>query len=75
MGLNVPKDIAVVGYNNYEIASISTPQLTTLNVPIYQLGKSAGKRIIDLIQGNPIDKTRQILDTELIIRESSGQPI
>lgn len=75
MGLSVPDDIAVVGYNNYDIASISTPKLTTLNVPIYQLGKSAGKQIINLIQGNPVESFPEILDTELIVRESSGKHI
>ncbi|MCK4260591.1 MAG: substrate-binding domain-containing protein [Halanaerobiales bacterium] len=34
LGLDVPKDIAVVGYNNYDTSKIIVPQSTTMNVPI-----------------------------------------
>jgi LacI family repressor for deo operon, udp, cdd, tsx, nupC, and nupG len=72
MGLRVPEDIAVVGYNNYDIAEISSPKLTTLDVPIYELGKASGRMLINLIEGNPIESNPEILDANLIVRESCG---
>ncbi len=72
LGLKVPEDIAIVGYNNYDIASISKPQLTTINVPIHDLGAASAQQILDLIAGKKIENNTQILDTELIIRDSCG---
>ena len=72
LGLRVPEDIAVVGYNNYDLAEISNPKLTSLNVPIYDLGKASGKMIIDLIEQQPIENSTKILDTEIVIRNSCG---
>ncbi|MFA5576830.1 MAG: LacI family DNA-binding transcriptional regulator [Tissierellaceae bacterium] len=72
LGLRVPEDIAVVGYNDYEIARISSPRLTTIRVPVYDLGAESAKMLMKLINEEKIDKNECILATELIVRESCG---
>ncbi len=72
LGLRVPQDIAVVGYNDYEIARISDPGLTTMHVPVYNLGVESAKMLMKLIKDEPIEKVELKLDTELIIRDSCG---
>lgn len=72
MGLNVPRDIMVVGFDNIEIASIMNPTITTVNQPRYQLGFSSCNLLIELIN-NPKSNVRNILlETELIVRESTS---
>ena len=72
MGLNVPRDIMVVGFDNVEIASMLNPTITTVNQPRYQLGLSSCNLLIELIN-NPKSIIRSILlETELIVRESTS---
>jgi DNA-binding LacI/PurR family transcriptional regulator len=72
LGLKVPEDIAVVGYNDYDIARISDPALTTMHVPVYDLGVEVAKMLMKLIVEEPIEEESLILDTQLIIRDSCG---
>lgn len=71
-GLKVPEDIAVVGYNDYELAKIADPGLTTMHVPVYDLGVESAEMLLKLIQNQPIAEPQRILATELVIRESCG---
>ncbi|AZR73380.1 hypothetical protein BBF96_08285 [Anoxybacter fermentans] len=68
-GLKVPDDISIVGHNDYEMASINEPELTTIRVPIYELGLKATKLLIDVINGKKVEP-EIILPTQLIKRKS-----
>jgi len=71
-GLRVPDDLAVVGFDDLPIATVSDIQLTTVRQPVVQFGAKAVEVLIDLIE-NGIDPPRHIiLDTELVIRDSCG---
>jgi DNA-binding LacI/PurR family transcriptional regulator len=69
LGLRIPENISLIGHNNYDISQITVPPLTTIDVPILELGRVATRKLIDIIEGKrpPI---RTILDTRFIIRES-----
>jgi len=72
--LKIPKDIAVIGFTNSYISTISDPELSTVDQKGYELGKKAAGTIIQRIAEQetiPRNPSTQILDTELIIRESS----
>lgn len=72
LGLRVPEDIAVVGFDDIPMASRITPSLTTVRQPISRIGAIAADTLIDLIE-NPSDRPQHIiLPTELVIRESCG---
>jgi LacI family transcriptional regulator len=70
VGLCIPKDIAVVGFDNIPKASSSEPPLTTVQQPIQRTGSMAAELLIDLIEHPEIQASRIVLPTELVIRAS-----
>ena len=72
MGLRCPEDIAIVGYNDYEIAKIAEPRLTTMRVPIYDLGTESARMLMKIFKEEPIPEPMKLLPTEMIIRDSCG---
>ena len=72
-GLSIPRDIAVVGFNNDPISQVIEPNLTTIDYPGYEMGEVAVRNLINHLDGtSDIQKTNTItLRAELIIRESS----
>ena len=71
-GLNVPKDIAVVGYDDREIASISKPTITTVCPPSFEMGQLAAQLILDRIENQNEIKDPVRVQGRLVIRESCG---
>jgi LacI family transcriptional regulator len=71
-GLNVPKDIAVVGYDDREIASISNPTITTICPPSYEMGQLAAQLILDRLENQDEIKDPIRVQSRLIVRESCG---
>lgn len=74
-GLSVPRDIAIVGFDDVPIARQSKVQLTTIKQPITRFGIKAVELLIDLIENGTQPARRMILDTELVIRDSCGAKI
>ena len=71
VGLRVPEDIAVVGFNDDTLAPYINPPLTTINVPTAEIGNTAVKQLLHLING----KQPEVLTpfkTNLVIRQSCG---
>jgi len=68
-GLDVPGDIAVVGFNDIVTAQHTQPTLTTVRQPIEALGREMTRMLVRLINGER--PTSLILPTELVIRESA----
>lgn len=69
-GLNVPGDMAVVGFDKIDFSNMTNPALTTIAQPMYKMGTTAAKMLIDKIKGEKVDSV--ILDFELVIRESTA---
>ncbi|MGM0877304.1 MAG: LacI family DNA-binding transcriptional regulator [Bacillota bacterium] len=69
-GLNVPDDLAVVGFDNIKMSSVHEPKLTTINQPKYEIGKKAMELLLKIINGETMHKKKIVLKDELIIRES-----
>src|SRR5690606_15023619 len=74
-GIVVPRDIAVVGFNNDMISRLMEPKLTTINYPGFEMGEIAMKSLVHHIGGllgEILQNTNTItLRSELIVRESS----
>ncbi len=70
--LRIPGDIAVVGFNDDPLASVIEPNLTTVRIPIYEMGVAASTMIIDLLQNQEVFPAQKILSSELIVRDSCG---
>jgi LacI family transcriptional regulator len=73
LGLSVPHDVSVVGYGNFHIAHLLHPGLTTVRLPLAELGAAAAVTLEQQCRGA---RTRQvtILETELIERHSVAPP-
>jgi len=70
-GLAVPGDIALVGFDDIEIASQAVPALTTIHVPRYEMGWEAGHMLRAQLGGQPPAKRRLDLGFQLIVRETT----
>lgn len=73
VGLGVPDDIAVVGFDDTPIVRYMSPPLTTVRVPIAEIGETATLRLIDALQrGTALPEHHVALPTTLVIRASCG---
>lgn len=68
-GYEVPRDFSVIGFDDISFSSLYEPSITTMSQKIYRLGEISGKAIIKLIEKEEVARV-QILDTELIVRDS-----
>ncbi|MEG1756989.1 MAG: substrate-binding domain-containing protein, partial [Oscillospiraceae bacterium] len=71
-GLSVPDDVAVVGFDNIDVSMMSSPTITTVNQPKFQLGYTACEFLVDRINRPENQSNTILLNTELIVRESSS---
>jgi LacI family transcriptional regulator len=71
-GLHVPRDIALVGFDDLLPAAAGRPQLTTIRQPVARMGREAVNVLQDVIENGPAPQRRVVFDTELVIRESCG---
>jgi LacI family transcriptional regulator len=70
IGLSVPGDIAVVGFDNREIARYLQPPLTTVALPTAEIGVRSAKQILSLIQNPDVPPQREIIPCAIIERNS-----
>ncbi|WP_409304233.1 LacI family DNA-binding transcriptional regulator [Peribacillus sp. SCS-155] len=73
MGLDVPRQLSVVGYDNILLASYSAPAITTIAQDKFQLGYQAADHLVDMLEGKDVSHV-STLTTDLIIRESACPP-
>lgn len=72
MGLLVPENISVVGYDDITFAPMVFPQLTTIRQPLFEMGVLAARGLIERITlGDQAEVVKRILPGELIVRKSS----
>jgi DNA-binding LacI/PurR family transcriptional regulator len=69
-GRRVPAEVAVVGFDDIEIARYTDPPLTTVRQPIEEIGHTLARQLLRLLGGHEIAPA-VVLPTELVIRESS----
>jgi LacI family transcriptional regulator len=70
--VNIPKEVSVVGFGNDYIAEMVEPTLTTVLQPGFAMGEKAMQMLINRInQITPLDYKKEVLQTQLVIRNSS----
>lgn len=73
LGLRVPEDISVIGFDNESVSKMSSPSITTISQPSYDIGFQSSELLIDLIHGNLEQQKSIIFDTDLIVRKSTSK--
>jgi LacI family transcriptional regulator len=72
MGRAVPDDIAVMGFDNWEVLTTNArPQLTSIDANLQQLGRTAAQRVFAALDGVDVGRGTQYLPTRLVIRGST----
>jgi len=71
LGLRVPEDVCVIGFDNVEASRMTMPAITTIAQPTHQLGQQACSILLDRIQNPDLPNRQLFLNTELVIREST----
>jgi LacI family transcriptional regulator len=71
-GRSVPSDVAVVGFDNWDVmADGSRPPLTSIDMNLAALGQAAGESLLDMIAGKKVTGVRRLPCT-LVVRDSCG---
>jgi len=71
-GLRCPEDVSVTGFNDMPFVDRLSPPLTTVRIPHYELGREAGRRLVELIQNPDSPARATTLRPELIVRGSTA---
>src|SRR6202163_3905666 len=71
MGIRIPEDLAIVGYNDIPLASRVSPGLTTMHVPIQEFGSVAVLLLVEQLESDAAAGRRVRFTPELVVREST----
>ncbi|MFF0233672.1 LacI family DNA-binding transcriptional regulator [Micromonospora sp. NPDC005252] len=73
-GLRIPDDLSVVGFDDVDQATWTTPPLTTVRQPFSEIGATAARLALALADGHSLPQERYELGTALVVRGSTGPP-
>ena len=70
-GRRVPQDVSIVGFDDLRHAAFVNPTLTTVHLPLYEVGANAMERLVERIHGRA-DPVKEVLSTHLVVRQSTA---
>jgi DNA-binding LacI/PurR family transcriptional regulator len=70
-GLRVPEDLSVIGFDDNPMATLVSPPLTTVQMPVSRLAEITVQGLIDRIEGKPL-RQQEVIVPRLIVRQSTG---
>ncbi len=73
-GLRCPSDISLFGFDNLELAEMTSPPLSSVSQPGFQMGTTAARLLIERVRDNLSPPKHVVLDTMLKLRDSIGPP-
>ncbi|MEV1249935.1 LacI family DNA-binding transcriptional regulator [Nonomuraea sp. NPDC050022] len=74
LGLRIPDDLSVIGFDDMPSVRWAIPPLTTIRQPLRQMASAATSMVLKLAHGEPLSHSRIELATELVVRDSTGPP-
>jgi LacI family transcriptional regulator len=74
LGLDVPRQLSVVGFDNIPESALADPPLTTVQQPIRRMGQEATAMLLALISGEEVSDVHRTLSTSLVPRASTAPP-
>ena len=73
VGIAIPGDVSVVGYNDMPFVDLAYPALTTIRSDGYAMGRAAGEMLLELLQTPQKPLKSRVLSPQLIVRASTGR--
>jgi LacI family transcriptional regulator len=73
-GLRVPNDLSIIGFDNIHMTQMTIPPLTTIQMSCYELARAAVMALKAHVEGTPAPKREYPIQTQLVVRESTGFP-
>ena len=70
-GRSVPGDLSIIGFDDIQYTAFTNPSLTTVHLPLYELGVLACERLVERIR-NKSQLVKEVLPTHLVLRESTS---
>ncbi|MGY1810939.1 LacI family DNA-binding transcriptional regulator [Blastococcus sp. SYSU D00669] len=74
LGMDVPRQLSVVGFDNIPESALADPPLTTVQQPIRRMGQEAARMLLALISGEEVADLHRTLATSLVRRASTAAP-
>ena len=71
-GRRIPANLSIVGFDDLRLASFANPPLTTIVQPKYEMGKMATEMLLERIHHRNMPKRRRLLNTRLLVRQSTA---
>lgn len=73
LGLRVPEDISITGFDDLDLAAQMVPPLTTVRVPAAEMGRRAADQLVGVARGEPAPRVTE-LEAAIVLRGSTGAP-
>ena len=73
LGLGVPGDVSVVGFDNTLLAEITEPELTTVAAPLHAMGATGVRNLVAMVGGAVPSREPIVMPMRLVTRRSTGQ--
>jgi len=70
-GIRIPHDISIIGFDDMQQAAFVNPSLTSVHLPLYEVGALACERLVERIRGK-VERVAETLPTHLVVRESTA---
>ncbi|SLM65044.1 DNA-binding transcriptional regulator CytR [Dickeya aquatica] len=74
MGLDVPRDLSLIGFDDIEQANHCFPALTTVAQPRYEIGREATQLLLAQLQQHKVRRGSRLMSSQLVIRDSTAAP-
>lgn len=75
-GIQVGKDLFLIGFDNREIGTVCRPTLSTISLPLFEIGQNATRLMLDILEGKQMPSGQKLmLSCTVIERESTGNEL
>ncbi|MEJ5902401.1 LacI family DNA-binding transcriptional regulator [Ochrobactrum teleogrylli] len=70
MGISIPHDVSLIGFDDFNLATFTDPQITVVAQPVSEIGRAAGRLLLEKIGGKKGPPQKISFETKLIVRGS-----
>jgi LacI family transcriptional regulator len=75
MGISIPHDVSLIGFDDFNLATFTDPQITVVSQPVSEIGRAAARLLFDRLSGKDHPPEKILFETKLIVRGSVSRSI